>query len=170
MIKRTYHLPGTMLEHIFFDTNCSIKKIVKNDPVFRNVGLTVEMYSISTASIVPLTYSANKIAILPHIQSFLEREGRAGILIPWLPNKQMHGLVGISLFVRRWLPTISISFWMKWAIEEISLQRASLRRVDSNQRHGIFQWGSSHSMDITVNNITVQSYDMGITVNNITGQ
>ena len=44
MIKRTYHLPGTMPEHIFFDNNCSIKKIVKNDPVFQNVGLTVDVF------------------------------------------------------------------------------------------------------------------------------
>ena len=39
MIKQTYRLPGTMPEHIFFDNNCSIAKIVKNDPVFQNVGL-----------------------------------------------------------------------------------------------------------------------------------
>ena len=44
MIKRTYHLPGAMLEHIFFDNNCSIKKIVKNDLVFHNVGLTVDVF------------------------------------------------------------------------------------------------------------------------------
>ena len=44
MIKRTYRLPGTMPEHIFFDNNCSIKKIVKNDPVFDKVGLTVDVF------------------------------------------------------------------------------------------------------------------------------
>ena len=44
MIKRTYRLPGTMPEHIFCDNNCSIKKIVKNDPVFHNVGLTVDVF------------------------------------------------------------------------------------------------------------------------------
>ncbi|KAF8810914.1 hypothetical protein BYT27DRAFT_7221761 [Phlegmacium glaucopus] len=43
MIKRTYHLPGTMPDHIFFNNNCSIAKIVKNDPVFKNVGLTVDV-------------------------------------------------------------------------------------------------------------------------------
>ena len=44
MIKRTYRLPGTMPEHIFFDNNCSIAKIVKNNPVFKNVGLTVDVF------------------------------------------------------------------------------------------------------------------------------
>ncbi|KAF8152634.1 hypothetical protein B0H34DRAFT_784636 [Crassisporium funariophilum] len=44
MIKQTYHLPGTMPEHIFFDNNCSIAKIVKNNLVFKNVGLTVDVY------------------------------------------------------------------------------------------------------------------------------
>jgi len=33
-----------MLEHIFFDNNCSIKKIVKNNPVFQDVGLTVDVF------------------------------------------------------------------------------------------------------------------------------
>ncbi|KAF8797810.1 hypothetical protein BYT27DRAFT_7228805 [Phlegmacium glaucopus] len=44
MIKRTYRLPSTMPDHIFFDNNCSIAKIVKNDPVFQNVGLTVDVF------------------------------------------------------------------------------------------------------------------------------
>ena len=44
MIKRTYHLPGTMPEHIFFDNSCSIKKIVKNDLVFHNVGFTIDVF------------------------------------------------------------------------------------------------------------------------------
>jgi len=33
-----------MPDHIFFDNNCSIAKIVKNDPVFKNVGLTVDVF------------------------------------------------------------------------------------------------------------------------------
>ncbi|KAF8802794.1 hypothetical protein BYT27DRAFT_7226251 [Phlegmacium glaucopus] len=35
---------STMPDHIFFDNNCSIAKIVKNDPVFKNVGLTVDVF------------------------------------------------------------------------------------------------------------------------------
>ena len=44
MIKRVYHLPGTMPDHIFFDNNCTLAKMVKNDPVFENVGLTVDVF------------------------------------------------------------------------------------------------------------------------------
>ena len=44
MIKRTYRIPGTMPEHIFFDNNCKIAAIVANDPVFKNVGLTVDVF------------------------------------------------------------------------------------------------------------------------------
>jgi len=44
MIKRTYRLPGTMPEHIFYDNNCNIAKMVKNDPAFKNVGLTVDVF------------------------------------------------------------------------------------------------------------------------------
>ena len=33
-----------MPEHIFFDNNCQLAKIVKNDPVFQNVGLTVDVF------------------------------------------------------------------------------------------------------------------------------
>lgn len=44
MIKRTYRLPGSMPEHIFFDNNCSLAKGVKNDPIFQNVGLTVDVF------------------------------------------------------------------------------------------------------------------------------
>lgn len=44
MIKRTYRIPGTMPEHIFFDNNCKIAAIVANNPVFKNVGLTVDVF------------------------------------------------------------------------------------------------------------------------------
>src|SRR6266508_4900694 len=44
MIKRTYRIPGTMLDHIFYDNNCHIAKMVKNDPVFQSVGLTVDVF------------------------------------------------------------------------------------------------------------------------------
>jgi hypothetical protein len=44
MIKRTYRIPGTKPDHIFFDNNCSVAKAVRNDPFFRNVGLTVDVF------------------------------------------------------------------------------------------------------------------------------
>jgi hypothetical protein len=33
-----------MPEHIFFNNNCTIAKIVKNDPVFKYVGLTMDVF------------------------------------------------------------------------------------------------------------------------------
>jgi hypothetical protein len=44
MIKKVYRLPGTMPDHIFFDNNCTLAKMVKNDPDFKNVGLTVDVF------------------------------------------------------------------------------------------------------------------------------
>jgi len=44
MIKRVYRLPGTMPDHIFYDNNCTIAKMVKNDPDFQDVGLTVDVF------------------------------------------------------------------------------------------------------------------------------
>ncbi|EDR10781.1 uncharacterized protein LACBIDRAFT_324667 [Laccaria bicolor S238N-H82] len=44
MVKRTYHIPGTMPDHIFFDNNCQLAKIVQGDPAFRNVGLSVDVF------------------------------------------------------------------------------------------------------------------------------
>ncbi|KAF8799170.1 hypothetical protein BYT27DRAFT_7228010 [Phlegmacium glaucopus] len=44
MIKRTYRIPGTKPDHIFFDNNCTLGKAVKSDPFFRNIGLTVDVF------------------------------------------------------------------------------------------------------------------------------
>lgn len=44
MIKRTYRISGTMPDHIFFDNNCQLAKIVQHDPDFAKVGLTVDVF------------------------------------------------------------------------------------------------------------------------------
>jgi len=44
MIKRVYRLPGTIPDHIFFDNNCTIARMVKNDPYFQNIGLIVDVF------------------------------------------------------------------------------------------------------------------------------
>ena len=44
MIKRTYRFPGIKPDHIFFDNNCSLAKAVKNDPFFKDIGLTVDVF------------------------------------------------------------------------------------------------------------------------------
>ena len=43
MIMRTYR-GGFMPNHIIFDNDCSVAKHVKDDPDFRNVGLTVDVF------------------------------------------------------------------------------------------------------------------------------
>ncbi|KIM40257.1 hypothetical protein M413DRAFT_413786 [Hebeloma cylindrosporum] len=43
-IKRTFRINGQMPDHIFFDNNCSLGKHVRNDPDFKNVGLTVDVF------------------------------------------------------------------------------------------------------------------------------
>ncbi|KDQ56363.1 hypothetical protein JAAARDRAFT_690535, partial [Jaapia argillacea MUCL 33604] len=44
MIRRTYYYPGLMPDHIFYDNNCTLRKHVQNDPVFQDVGLTVDVF------------------------------------------------------------------------------------------------------------------------------
>ncbi|KAF8186294.1 hypothetical protein BJ912DRAFT_1022838 [Pholiota molesta] len=43
-IRRTFRINGMMPNHIFFDNNCSLSKHVKDDPMFANVGLTVDVF------------------------------------------------------------------------------------------------------------------------------
>jgi len=49
MIKRTYR-DGFMPNRIIFDNNCSVAKHVKGDLDFANVGLAVDVFSITAAS------------------------------------------------------------------------------------------------------------------------
>ncbi|PBK85238.1 hypothetical protein ARMGADRAFT_1048099 [Armillaria gallica] len=42
-IKRTYH-DCDMPNHVIFDNNCQLAKHVKNDPVWKNVGLSVDVF------------------------------------------------------------------------------------------------------------------------------
>jgi hypothetical protein len=43
MIKRTFR-DNIKPDHIFFDNNCSVAKMVKDDPFFRDIGLTVDVF------------------------------------------------------------------------------------------------------------------------------
>jgi hypothetical protein len=42
-IKRTF-INATKPNHIFFDNNCNLSKHVKNDPFFKDIGLTVDVF------------------------------------------------------------------------------------------------------------------------------
>ena len=74
----------------FFDNNCSLAKHVKNDPDFKDIGLSVDVFHFS-ANTPLLINSVKPIAIQLIFQSFLERKEVAGTLIPQLPSKQMFG-------------------------------------------------------------------------------
>jgi hypothetical protein len=43
MIKRTFH-KDIKPEHIFFDNNCTLAKMVKDDPFFKEIGPTVDVF------------------------------------------------------------------------------------------------------------------------------
>lgn len=45
-----------MPNHIFFDNNCSLGKLVKNNPIFKNVGLTVDVFHFSCKHSVSDTF------------------------------------------------------------------------------------------------------------------
>lgn len=43
-IKRTFRINGQAPNHLFFDNNCSLSKHVKDDPFFKEMGLTVDVF------------------------------------------------------------------------------------------------------------------------------
>lgn len=44
MIKRVYRIPGLKPNHIFYDNNCTLSKMVRSDPFFDNIGLSVDVF------------------------------------------------------------------------------------------------------------------------------
>jgi hypothetical protein len=48
MIKRVYHIPGHMLNHIFHDNNCTLARMVCDDLLFKNVDLSVDVFHFKT--------------------------------------------------------------------------------------------------------------------------
>ena len=56
MVKRTYRIPGTMPDHIFFDNNCQLAKIVQGDPAFKNVGLSVDVFHFKSKHSITDTF------------------------------------------------------------------------------------------------------------------
>lgn len=44
LIKRTFTVNGLKPNHIFFDNNCSLAKMVKDDAFFNDIGLTVDVF------------------------------------------------------------------------------------------------------------------------------
>ncbi|TFK22315.1 hypothetical protein FA15DRAFT_681746 [Coprinopsis marcescibilis] len=59
-IKQVYRVPGTMPNHIFYDNNCTLSKMVNNpenrDPAFANVGLSVDVFHFKCKHSVADTY------------------------------------------------------------------------------------------------------------------
>ncbi|KAG9221730.1 hypothetical protein CCMSSC00406_0005643 [Pleurotus cornucopiae] len=44
MIRQVYRDPVLMPNHIFYDNNCNLSKHVRGDPIFKDVGLTVDVF------------------------------------------------------------------------------------------------------------------------------
>jgi hypothetical protein len=43
-IKQTFSVNGLKPNHVFFDNNCSLGKMVKHDKFFQDIGLTVDVF------------------------------------------------------------------------------------------------------------------------------
>jgi len=56
MIKRTFRMPGTMPDHIFFDNNCQVAKHVRDDPAFKHVGLSVDVFHFKSKHAITDTF------------------------------------------------------------------------------------------------------------------
>ncbi|KAG0696840.1 hypothetical protein DFH29DRAFT_812545 [Suillus ampliporus] len=44
MIKHVFRSDDIKPQHIFYDNNCTLSKMVKNDPYFQNIGLSVDVF------------------------------------------------------------------------------------------------------------------------------
>jgi hypothetical protein len=44
MIKRVYRAPGLKPNHLFYDNNCSLGRMVANDTFFKDIGLSVDVF------------------------------------------------------------------------------------------------------------------------------
>ncbi|KAF8240480.1 hypothetical protein L208DRAFT_1539883 [Tricholoma matsutake] len=44
MVKRTFRMPGSIPDHIFFDNNFQLAQIAKKEDIFKNVGLSVDVF------------------------------------------------------------------------------------------------------------------------------
>jgi hypothetical protein len=55
MIKHTFH-GDIKLDHIFFDNNCTLAKMVKDDPFFHDIGLTVDVFHFKSKHSVTDTF------------------------------------------------------------------------------------------------------------------
>jgi len=47
-IKRTFREQGFKPDHIFFDNNCTLGKMVKDDPFFKDIGLSVDVFHFTS--------------------------------------------------------------------------------------------------------------------------
>ena len=86
---------GLMPDHIFFDNNSQLAKIVKDDPDFANVGLSIDV-SISKASTNSPTLFVKKTVIQLVFQSSNGQVTRLGTSTLQLLSRRMCGWVVIT--------------------------------------------------------------------------
>ena len=86
---------GTMPDHIFFDNNCQLAKIVEDDPDFANFGLSVDV-SISKASTNSPTLFVKKTVIQLVFRSSKGQVTRLGTSTLQLLSRRTCGWVVIT--------------------------------------------------------------------------
>lgn len=67
-------MPGTMPDHIFFDDNCQLARLVKDDPAFQNVGLSVDVFHFKSKHKTTDTFCQTRC----NPASFPELQGEGG--------------------------------------------------------------------------------------------
>lgn len=114
MIKRTYRMPGTKPDHIFFDNNCTLGKAVKNDSFFKNIGLTVDVFHFKCKHSEKDRFCQENCNPVAYPELLGEGKGTSnGISILPLLSRQTAGLEDISQYVERFEWTDTFFFSMK---------------------------------------------------------
>ena len=73
MIKRTFR-DDLKPSHIFFDNNCTLAKMVKDDPFFNNIGLSVDVFHFKSKHSITDTFCQSHC----NPAAFPELEGEQG--------------------------------------------------------------------------------------------
>lgn len=56
LVKRTFPDDSLKPNHIFFDNNCHLSKVVRNDPYFKDIGLSVDVFHFTCKHLVTDTW------------------------------------------------------------------------------------------------------------------
>jgi hypothetical protein len=100
---------GPKPKHIFFDNNCTLKRMVHDDEFFADIGLTVDMFHWSCKHSTRDTFCQQH-CNLYHYPELLNDDRLSWYFNLSIAEQTNVWFGGYTLFVRRWVSTNSTFF------------------------------------------------------------